>query len=236
MQIGGLGSSHSASDHHVTRCIHDHHEAREKVGGGAMKASASAGISEAKASLQQEAPFSLSAWLKNVLGSRKGFLHSFWGDGEAAANVIDGNQREVNSKEGGRTVGNPDTASVRDPDTTAASSIAVQPLIRHQTVQDNPYFSAVEDTGNLKQTFWQRVKVRFHNVSGQLSGRLPRKYFGFQTRNSFQAKQEKPKEDLRKHSRYRQDTVEIDCVLMDDSYLMDSYDRRGEYSKLSTKI
>ena len=201
-----------------------------------MKASASAGISEAKASLQQEAPFSLSAWLKNVLGSGKGFLHSFWGDGEAAANVIDGNQREVNSKEGGRTVGNPDTASVRDPDTTAASSIAVQPLIRHQTVQDNPYFSAVEDTGNLKQTFWQRVKVRFHNVSGQLSGRLPRKYFGFQTRNSFQAKQEKPKEDLRKHSRYRQDTVEIDCVLMDDSYLMDSYDRRGEYSKLSTKI
>ena len=107
----------------------------------------------------------------------------------------------------------PDTASAAHISQIAAASGAV-PLPR--AVQDNPYFSAVEDTGNLKQTFWQRVKVRFHNVSGQLSGRLPRKYFGFQTRNSFQAKQKKPKEDLRKHSRYRQDTVEIDCVLMDD--------------------
>ncbi len=80
------------------------------------------------------------------------------------------------------------------------------------------------------------MKVRFKDITGQLAGHLPKKFSGFlQTRNSFQARQQKPKQDLRKHSKYREDKVEIDCVLTDDSYLLDSYDRKGEYSKLSTK-
>ena len=72
------------------------------------------------------------------------------------------------------------------------------------------------------------MKVKFYSIAGQLLGR-------FSNRNSLQSKQEKPKEDRRKHSTYRQDDVEIDCILTDDSYLMDSYDRKGEYSKLSVK-
>lgn len=235
MQIGGLGGGHSASDHHVTRCIHDHHEIREKVGGAAMKSSASAEISGAKASLQQEAPFSLSTWLKNVLGSGRGFLRNFWEDGLAVSNGVDGNRTAVNSKDGSRTAGNPVMAQPREPDTAEASSIVMYPLVRHRAAQGNPYYSAIEDTESAKQTLWQRMKVRFRNVSGQLRGRLPQKNLNLGAKGSFQAKQEKPKEDLRKHSRCRQDTVEINCVLTDDSYLMDSYDRRGEYSQLSTR-
>lgn len=92
----------------------------------------------------------------------------------------------------------------------------------------NPYFSAIENSGRTKQNFWEKVRIRFHSVAGQLTRR-------FSDRNTFQTKQEKPKEDLRKHSRYREDDLEIDCILTDDSYLMDSYDRKGEYSTLSTK-
>ena len=105
-----------------------------------------------------------------------------------------------------------------------------------QGMQENPYFSAVENIGGRQETLWRKMKVRFKDITGQLAGHLPKKFSGFlQTRNSFQARQQKPKQDLRKHSKYREDKVEIDCVLTDDSYLLDSYDRKGEYSKLSTK-
>ena len=79
------------------------------------------------------------------------------------------------------------------------------------------------------------MRVKFKELTGHLAGHLPGNFSGTQTKGSFQAKQEHSKEDLRKHSKYRKDELEIDCILMDDSYLLDSYDRKGEYSKLSTK-
>lgn len=243
MQIGGLGSGHSASDHHVTNCIHDHHELRDKIGSAAMKASASGDASAANVNVQMEGQFSLSAWMKNMLGNGRGFLLNFWEGGEAVSGTKGnqttgtgavGNQVAVTGVEGSQTVTLQGTAQV-DAHMAAAASVTVQPPIRHQGIRNSHYFSTVEDTGNQKQTLWQKMKVRFHNVSGRLSGRLPQKFFSFQAKNSFQAKQEKPKEDLRRHSRYREDTVEIDCILTDDSYLMDSYDRKGEYTTLTTK-
>ncbi len=83
MQIGGLGSGHGTSDHHVTNCLHDHHEAQKNPGGAAMKASASMEISAAKGELQQEGQLSLSAWLKNMLGNGRGHLLGFWEGGQA---------------------------------------------------------------------------------------------------------------------------------------------------------
>lgn len=93
-------------------------------------------------------------------------------------------------------------------------------------MQNNPYFVPVPE--EKRENLLQRMRVRFQSIT---------KYFTnqFSGRNSFQTKQEKPKEDLRRHSRYREDDTEIDCVITDDSYLLDSYDKRGEYSKLSAK-
>ena len=71
------------------------------------------------------------------------------------------------------------------------------------------------------------------DVAGRLSGRLPGRFAGFWAKETFQTKQEQPKEDLRKRSKYRQNELEIDCVLTDDSYLQDSYNSKGEYSKLA---
>lgn len=225
MQISGPANSHDSSDHHITNCLHDHSQIQKKSGGAAAKSAASTELSGIRQELQQEPQFSLSSWLKNALGTGRGLLRNFWG----------GNQTDITDTAGKRENPSQVMAQAGDPNTAAAASMAVQPQMRSQTIHNNPYFSALEDTGNQKQTLWQKMKVRFHNVSGQLSGRLPKKFFGFQAKNSFQARQERPKEDLRKHSRYREDTVEIDCVLTDDSYLMDSYDRKGEYSTLTTK-
>ena len=82
----------------------------------------------------------------------------------------------------------------------------------------------------------QRIRSRVKGVTGQLAGKLPGRFFRFQAKNSFQARSEqKPEENLRKRSKYRKDELEIDCILTDESYLLDSYDRKGEYSQLTTK-
>ena len=230
MQIGGLSGGHSASDHHVTNCIHDHGSTRKLLGGAAAKASAPESTSASLSTLHQDSQFSLSEWLKNMFGNGRSLLLKLWGSSLTETDT---------SAAVGKQASAPQTmAQVEDPSTSNAvahASVAVQPQMQFKSIHSNPYFSTIEDTGDQKQSLWQKAKVRFHNVSGQLSGRLPKKFFGFQAKNSFQAKQEKPKEDMRKHSRYREDTLEIDCLLTDDSYLMDSYDRKGEYSTLTTK-
>ena len=229
MQIGGLGG-HSTSDHHVTNCIHDHGSANKLLGGVAAKASAPDSSAMSLSTLSQDSQFSLSEWLRNMLGGGRSLLRNIWGSSPAESDSAAAVGTQASSPQVMAQVGDPSTAS-----TAANASVAVQPQMQFKSVHNNPYFSAIEDTGNQKQSLWQKVKVRFHNVTGQLSGRLPKKFFGFQAKNSFQAKQEKPKEDMRKHSRYREDTLEIDCFLTDDSYLMDSYDRKGEYRTLTTK-
>lgn len=238
MQIGGLGSSHSTSDHHVTNCIHDHHDVQKQAGGAAMKASAAMEASAAKTELQQEGLFSLSAWLKNMLGGGKGFLLNFWGQGQATAGSMEGNQAAVSGKGEGQAVisgtegSQAETvAHAGDPNIAAAVQPAIQPRVTHNP----PYFSGAGDAETRKQTFLRKIRERFQNVSGRMSGRRFRKKSDFQTRNSFQARQEKPREDLRRHGRYRKDTVEINYARTEESYLMDSYDRKGEYSLLTTK-
>lgn len=111
---------------------------------------------------------------------------------------------------------------------TIAQEMAASANVKPAVQDSNPYFSTIEDAAKEKKSIRERIKVRFQEIAGQLTGR-------FSGKNSFQTRQEKPKEDLRKHSTYKKDDLEIDCILTDDSYLLDSYDKKGEYSKLSTK-
>lgn len=228
MQIGGLGSKHSTSDHHVTNCIHDHHEIKDTKGGAAMKASASSGVLGDKAGLVRDGRFSLSAWVRNMLGNGRGFLLNFWGEGQADGDGVTGGRTGAAGAGGIQPAASQALVNTGDCAAAEKAVMAAHVTMQPQVIHNNPHFPAAEETGNQKRTLLQKVKVRLRNVSGQLSGR-------FRTKNSFQAKQERPREDLPRQSRYRKDTVEINCVLTEDSYLMDSYDRKGEYSKLTTK-
>ena len=228
MQINGIGNSHSDM-HHVTDCIHSTQKHLDgKVGG------ASAGVSDTYmtqsipiTSDQTGEPFSLSSWLQNALSGARQLLGRIWGNstdtlpGETVAGQSISNQ----------TVANQNVTQTQNASYTlhtsqmAAASTVVQPS---QNYNNNPYFTAVADTVPTKQNIWQKLKVQFHNMTGFLTKR-----FSFGNSSSFHTGQERPKEDLRHHSRYREDDMEIDCILTDDSYLLDSYNEKGEYSKLS---
>lgn len=251
MQFNGIGGEgHTADVHHVTSCMHDHARFGKKEGAAASPASPASSAQGAMPETRQEGQFSLSAWLDRTLGNGKRLLRNIWGSsdvpgqGEAgdksgAAQVMaqireDGVAGDVASDVSGQGHRQQDMPSALHTPQIAAAATAIQPTV-HSAIGNNPYFAAVEDTGRQKETLWQKVKVKFGNVAGQLAGRLPRRFFNFEAKNSFHEKQEKRKEDLRKHSRFRRDEVEIDCILTDDSYLLDSYDRKGEYRQLSAK-
>ncbi len=241
MQFNGIGQGHDSERHHVTNCMYDHTHYRKREesansGGGSMEAQAM------EMMRRQEGEPSLSAWLDRMLGSGKRFFRGIWnGDGGAgnqggkADAVLTTAQTEAAgavSGSAGQGSHQPDASSTVHISQVAAASTAV-PL--PQPIQDNPYFSAVENRGGENEGLLQKIRVKFKDITGQLAGHLPGKFFSAQNSNSFQAKQEKPRENLRKHSRFRADKLEIDCFLTDDSYLLDSYDRKGEYSKLSAE-
>lgn len=237
MQVNGVGGGHNHSMHQVTDCMHS--QSVSKKGSGAMSSSFGGGAQQTVTTLSQqpEGQFSLASWLKDRLSGGRKLLQRIWGENAGAAQTSEnvGENILLTEEQVMAQLGDPNEGQSHPGQPSAWQEMhiggyeAVPPTpMRQQTMENNPYFSAIEDTGREKQNIWEKVKVRFHSIAGQLLGR-------FSNKNSFQTKQEKPKEDLRKHSRYREDDLEIDCILTDDSYLMDSYDRKGEYSKLSTK-
>lgn len=252
MQLNGIGSEHSAEVHHVTTCLHNHGTDFHKAGGAGPLSSGMSMQAVQPAEQEREVQFSLSAWLDRTLGSGKRLLGRIWNGNEIAASGEPGNKLgeaqimaqirddSVTAETGANGSGQtnhqanvpPDIRqTIHTPQIAAAATAVVQP----QSIQDNPYFSTVQDSGNRQETVWQRVRVKFRDMAGRLAGHLPGKFFGAQAGSFFQAKQEKPKEDMRRHSRFRKDEAEIDCILTDDSYLLDSYDRKGEYSRLSAR-
>ena len=209
MQTSGIGSSHSDA-HQVTTCIHNHkHQLEGEVQGAAPSASSTTQQVQSTSEQKGES-FSLSSWLQNTLSGAKRLLGKIWGESAESAQ--------------GEIAETTHTNTLHSSQIEAASA-TVQPV---QNYNNNPYFTAIEEYATSQQSIWQKIKVRFQNITGFLTKR-----FSFSNSSSFQTKQERPKEDLRRHSRYREDDLEIDCILTDDSYLMDSYNKKGEYSKLS---
>lgn len=224
MQLGGIGRGHSGETHQVTNCIHDHeHHRREPGGAAASSAQMSARALEMQ-NQQQDAQMSLAAWLQKLMRSGKGFLRGVWGGAE-----VNGGVRDQNGDRTGQALTVPAENGGRQDAREAA--------LRSADAQNNPYFLAVNAAEpRTHMAPLQKLRVRVKAVTGQLAGKLPGHFFRFQGKNSFQARPDrKQSEDLRKRSKYRKDELEIDCILTDESYLMDSYDRKGEYSRLTTK-
>lgn len=235
MQLNEVGSGHGSDMHHVTNCIHSHAHLDKKGQIGAAASSNTSLQSMMAAESQADAQFSLAAWLDKTLNSGRKLWGSIWGNGDAAG-VIDSG-KESGSERGAEQV----SAAFRQDDSWSAQqglhtpqiAAAAAAVVPPQDIHNNPYFSAVDRSDDRQGNLWQRAKVKFKNMAGQFTGRFPGKFSSSQARDSFQARQERPREDLRKHSKFRRDELVIDCVLTDDSYLLDSYDRKGAYSKLS---
>ncbi len=198
--------------------MHDH--GTEGVNSGAAVKNTAAKDAEnvAQEAQQSEGQFSLSAWMDKIFGSGKRLLFKIWGDSNGSRSVSgDAGEDTVHatSVNGQNSVG---TTQEINPEAAA----------NQQGLPHNPYFEATPAPVTVKKTPVQKIRAQIKSMAANVGKR-------FLGQKSLQTKQERPKEDLRKHSRYRQDDLEIDCILTDDSYLLDSYDKKGEYSKLSAK-
>lgn len=184
-----------------------------------MKNSAAKEVENVARMVQEpEAQFSLSSWMEKLFGSGKRLLFKIWGDSNGSQSV-NGEAGEEAAQavpvNGQNSVG---TTQEINPEVAA----------NQQGLPHNPYFEASPAPAAVKKTPVQKIRTQIKSMAANVGKR-------FLGQKSLQTKQERPKEDLRKHSRYRQDDLEIDCILTDDSYLLDSYDKKGEYSKLSAK-
>lgn len=223
--IGGVESSHDSDMHKVTGCMHGHthyHQGNIKAGGADMSSQM---MQMQMQKQQQDSQLTLSDWLQKALRSGKSILKGIWGTNEVNTSGIAGDK-----------AGSAQTMAQMGDGTALSGRAAVSDRSaaeQNAAIQGNPYFSAMPER---HMTPFQKAREKVVNAAEKLAGRLPGKSFRFQAKNSFHAKSEqRPKEDLRKRSKYRKDEVEIDCILTDESYLMDSYDRKGEYRQLTTK-
>lgn len=221
MQLDGI--DHGSHSHQVTQCMHESTHYR-KTGASAASAASSQSAQLQMEETQQEAQFSLSAWMQKTLGSGRSLWRGIWGSNETANTSQDGEKSGAAQAMAQLSENHAAGETVR---TASAAAVEKQGL--------NPYFQPVEQKTVPRFAPVQRLRSKIREAASQLADHLPGRFFGFQTRNSFQAKQQRPREDLRRRSKYRKDELEIDCILTDESYLMDSYDRKGEYSQLTTK-
>lgn len=215
MQIGGIGSEHNTHMHQVTNCIHES-PAKQKPKTGGMSASNTAMQQTAQQTMQDENnAFSLSGFFNKLSGGTKRLFGRIWGgSGEKDSGTVD------------------DYADEQEMAEIAAAAIPVNEQQNGKDrINNNPFFTPVTSAAEPSPNIIQKVRLRIHQAAGYLA-----KHFSFSGKNSFNAKQKEPREDLRRKSRYRDEEMEIDCTITDDSYLLDSYDRKGEYSKLSTKL
>lgn len=244
MQFNGIGQEHNREMHHVTTCIHDH--SHYKLEGEMHGAAASAAKPQAMqpAEQKQEGELSLSAWLEKNLNRGKRLLQGIWGSSEAPgageagdktgeAQVLAQLGEDRSDRGNVHAAGSSSSAQGAVPALHTPQIAAAGTSAQLQEIQNNPYFSMLREDGNQSKTMLQKIRVKFKDITGQLAGHLPGKFSGAGKKGNFQAGKESRKEDLRRHSRYRGDELEIDCILTDDSYLLDSYDRKGEYSRLS---
>lgn len=91
-----------------------------------------------------------------------------------------------------------------------------------EEVQPNNWFA------NLKT----RARLKFGEIRNSLSKYLKQDQNLNMGAGSSGTSQNKQKEDKSRLSVYKKDELEIDCIITDDSYLLDSYNRKGDYSKL----
>lgn len=218
MQLGGIGNSHSSDMHHVTNCMHNHDS--DRLQGAVKMASSSEAPKQEMRVSQEQTQLSFMDWVQRLLRNGRQRLLGLWR----------GNDTPVQGEPGDKTGTSQVMAQVGGESDTSVK--------RHQdALHSNRYFAAIEPerTPGTAVPVFQKVKLKTKAVTGQLAKHLPGRFFNFQKQGSFHAKKEGRREDLRKRSKYRQDQLEIDCVLTDESYLLDSYDRKGEYRQLTTR-
>lgn len=245
MQFHGIGGEeHSSHTHQVTTCMHDH--SHYKTESGAKAANAARAQSQQAAQVQGEGQLSLSAWLDRYLSGGKKLLRNIWGSSEVSpagetgtqfgqeqALAQIGDSRETDSRGAaatGQESRQADGAQTLHGAGIEGAASAVEP----PRIQEVYGASSAREEDGQEENLWRKIRVRFKDIAGHLTGHLKGNAFQAGTKSSLPEKKV-PVREVRKTARSRNDVVEIDSYRVEESYLLDSYDRKGGYSKLSTK-
>ena len=224
MQVGGVGNGHDTYSHQVTSCLHEH-GANADTGSMGARAGAEQAAQTTTEVLQDNSAGNLLSWVQNIGNSGKKLLQKIWGDSKEANDAVtsqkDGSGDHIAGQE---TLVTGNTVGVK----ATLNKAAVETAATHT------YFQPIETRDTVPTTPLQKVRYQIQKVARKLMDRLPGRFLGSHTGDFLQTKQQHTKEDLRKRSQYKEDDQEIECILTDESYLTDSYNRKGEYSHLTT--
>ena len=111
-----------------------------------------------------------------------------------------------------------------------AASMGVAPPQIAQNVNEA---ISVEDAGKQQESFWEKLKVKFLEIFGQLMSDTPQMDSGVQTQTSFQSQEEQAQEEMPKKTKDGYELPEVEGRPLHTSHLQDSYNKYGQYSKLA---
>ena len=217
--IGGVNSSLNQQQtghvHHVTECVHT--RTPEKQEGAMEPGSQTAAASQQTAGLSESRQTDLLSRLIEQIKSSARSL-GLWLSADTGSSV----DASVTS------------AQVSDQATAAGTAQTEKTAGTVLAEKAAGYFVPLQEEkvqGSLVSNTRERIRIHFASIRNSLAKYLKQEQ-KLQTKTGGNKEPGKEKQDRSRRSIYRQEDLELECVITDDSYLLDSYDRKGDYSRL----
>lgn len=224
MRIGGTESGQNTDTHYVTKSVHSHPRENTQGAMGAMSSSGKTDSLELTQATKEVVQEGTQGLLQQVLTGTKSLWGSIWGDGNGASaqatGAAGGNNAEQAAAQGL-------TQSVATGQNSHVTTNA--PLAGAANVSAS---ERLQPGGTQEAGLGHRIK----GIAGQLANRLKERLFHSHTDSSFSMSKERQRqEEMKRQAKRKRDEVLLRQQTGEDNFLLDSYDRKGEYRKLTTK-
>lgn len=217
--VGGIGGGMNSQGtsghvHHVTECIHE--EKRKLPQGGAASSARINAAESVQTVTKQETQWDLFAWVGKAMGRGMSGIRSLFGLGRST-----GNQALRGSEAARETV----MVQLLPDQRSGMEHAAAYFVPTKEAVPNNSWFQSLKT----------RASIRFGVIRDSLTKYLKQEQ-GLQMGTGKQgAFSQREKESRRRIEPYRPEEPKIQCIATDDSYLLDSYNKKGDYSKLGSR-
>lgn len=161
----------------------------------------------------------ITGWFRHLMDGGKNWLGRIWENGGTPADT------QTQSSQSGEV-----RHTLQQAQEQAVQTVQLQGL----SYAANPYFIPADKQGGAAEMpadIKTRLKIKLEPVTKFMERHFHK---NFQKKKGFLSgdRKQEQKEDLRRHSRYREDELELECMITDDSYLLDSYDKKGEFTTI----
>jgi len=203
--------------HHVTDCIHEDRADHKKEVAAGLRDSVT--LTNEQPAQTQESQQNMFQWMSRMLGQGISGIKNFFSTGDGG--VVDTASQ------------NADPQDMR----IAQDSVMVQLMPDEKAIADSTAKYFVPTKEEIPPNNWfanlkSRARIKFGEIRNSLAKYLKQDQSLHMGAGRNSTSQNKQKEDKSRLSVYKKDELEIDCIITDDSYLLDSYNKKGDYSKL----